>query len=653
MCGITGAWNPTKPLSEPEQRDVAARMAATLRHRGPDADGVWVDAAAGIALGHTRLSIIDLSPAGAQPMISADGRLVLVYNGEIYNHRELRVELEARGSRFRGHSDTEVILEACAVWGVAAALPRFIGMFAFALWDRKSRRLTLARDRIGIKPLFWGKFGDLVLFGSELKALRAHPGWRPEIDVDAVAAFFRFLYVPAPGSIYRGVHKVPPGHILTLEAGMPPRFEAFWRLRDVVRRGLAEPFTGSESEAEEQLDRLLRDAVKRRMVADVKVGAFLSGGIDSSTVVAMMQAQSDRKVATFSIGYREAAYDEAGHARRVAAHLGTDHTEFYLDAPEALATVPHLAEWYDEPFADASQIPTYIVSRLTRAHATVALSGDGGDELFAGYGRHLLADQTWRLAGRVPYPLRRMLGGTLDLLSPDAWHSLLGLVPERLRPLKDIRRSMPLLKTVLNERYSDRQILYSLTWVRDPRMWVPSASDAAVALLDPDSAADMPLGLARALYLDTISYLPDDILTKVDRASMAVSLEVRVPLLDHRVVEFAWSLPERFKLAGDDSKRLLRAVLARYVPRELFERPKVGFHVPTAEWVKGPLRDWAESLLAPARLADGGIIDPEPIRRCWKEHLAGERDWNTPIWAALMFQAWRERWEPATQRAAA
>lgn len=651
MCGIAGAWYLSKPAAGPELRAIGEGMAASLRHRGPDAQDVFVDASAGLVLAHTRLAIVDLSPAGAQPMVSGCGRYVIVYNGEVYNHRELRPELEARGIRFRGHSDTEVVLEACVAWGVEAALQRFIGMFAFALWDRVARRLTLARDRLGIKPLFWGRIGDLVLFGSELKALRTHPDWRPEIDVDAVAAFFRFLYVPAPYSIYRGIGKLPAGHVLTIEAGAKPQSSPYWSLREVACRGLSKPFAGDNVAAEDELDRLLRDAVARRMVADVPVGAFLSGGIDSSTVVAMMQAQSTGRVCTFSIGYREDGFDEAVHAAKVAQHLGTDHTEFYLDSNEALATVPYLPEWYDEPFADASQIPTYIVSRLTRQHATVALSGDGGDELFAGYGRHIVADRNWRHLGRVPYPLRRALGTSLGMLSPDVWHSLLGFLPERLRILGDARRSMPVVLDALRSRNSDKQIVDLVSYVREPRTWVPAGQ--APSSPEPDSATEMPLGLVRALYLDTIAYLPDDILAKVDRASMAVSLEVRVPILDHRVVEFAWSLPQQLKLRGSETKRVLRAVLARYVPRRLFERPKTGFHIPTGQWVRGPLRDWAESLLSAGSLADGGLLDPAPIRQCWKEHLSGERNWDGQIWAALMFQAWRERWGAEPKRRAA
>ena len=640
MCGLAGFFDASGRRDDAALTATVAAMTDSLRHRGPDDGGVWVEAAAGIALGHRRLSIVDLSPAGHQPMVSADGRFVIAYNGEIYNTEELRAELP--GIPWRGHSDTEVLLEGCAAWGVAATARRLIGMFAFALWDRRERMLWLARDRLGIKPLYYGRFGDVFLFGSELKALRAHGEWPVEVERDALAAFLRHNYVPAPRSIYRGVAKLPPGTVLRVQPGGEPRLEAFWSLGEVAHAGIADRSTMSDAEAADRLDALLRDAIGRRMVADVPLGAFLSGGVDSSAVVALMQAQSDRPVKTFTIGFHERGYDEARHAKAVAAHLGTEHTELYVEPSHALDIIPKLAEWYDEPFADSSQIPTFLVSEMTRRHVTVALSGDGGDELFAGYNRYFWGEALWRRLGRLPGGARRAGAGLLTALPPSAWDRLFAAVPVRLRP-PQAGDKLHKLADVL--RLPDQAALYRrlVSHWEEPASLVPGASEAGIPW---DLMADpkMPDFVERMQRLDTVTYLPDDILTKVDRASMAVALEARVPLLDHRVVEFAWRLPMTQKIRGGDGKWLLRQVLHRYVPRELIERPKMGFGVPIDVWLRGPLRDWAEALLDERRLRAEGFLDPAPIRRRWAEHLSGARNWQYPLWDVLMFQAWRERW---------
>jgi asparagine synthase (glutamine-hydrolysing) len=637
MCGIGGIWvRGADPWLDLEA--TARAMAAVLRHRGPDASGTWVDAGARLALAHTRLSIIDVGPGGAQPMVSADGRFVISYNGEVYETDVMRSELEARGVKFRGHSDTEVILEACAAWGVDAVLPRLVGMFAFGLWDRTRRSLTLVRDRFGIKPLYW-RDGALALFGSELKALLATPGWLPEIDREALAAYLRFAYVPTPRSIWRGIHKLPPGCMAVLPAeGGPARVTRWWDLRPLVKLGLEQPSDIGLDEAIEELDRLLRRVVGSRMVADVPLGAFLSGGIDSSTVVAQMQAQSARPVQTFTIGLAERGYDESAAARAVARHLGTDHQELLVTPEEARAVIPSLPEWYDEPFADPSQIPTYLVSRLTRRRVTVALSGDGGDELFAGYNRYSWGEQLWRRLDRMPRPLRTAAAGGLGLVSPAIWRRL-EAVPgaPRLLEMKAIK-----LRAVL--ALQDQAGFYRrlVSWWTQPEHLVGVAGEEG-PLWDEGLVCDLPAPLERMQYLDAITYLPDDILTKIDRASMAVSLEARVPLLDHRVAAFAFGLPRALRCSGVTGKVLLRWVLQRYVPPALFERSKMGFGIPIGAWLRGPLRDWAEELLAESALATTGLM-PGPVREAWCQHLSGRRNRETELWIVLMYQAWYRRW---------
>lgn len=645
MCGITGFWTGRRlalPLDE-----AVRRMSGALSYRGPDDEGAWTDEGAGVALGHRRLSILDLSPEGHQPMPSRSGRYQIVFNGEVYNFAEVRRELEGRDPsvRFRGHSDTEVILAAVEAWGLEAAVRRFVGMFAFALWDREERVLHLVRDRLGIKPLFYGWAGGSLLFGSELKALRAHPEFEGEIDRGALSLYLRHNCVPAPYSIYRGVRKLPPGCILSLRSpgDREARPAPYWSAREVAEAGAADPVTSVE-EAREELERRLMEAVRLRMIADVPLGAFLSGGVDSSTVVALMQAQSPRPVKTFTIGFAEGTYDEAEHARAVAGVLGTDHTELRLTPEEAMSVIPLLPEMYDEPFSDSSQIPTYIVSRLAREQVTVALSGDGGDELFAGYNRHFWGERIWRRAGRVPAGVRRAAARAMTSVGPEAWDRAYGRLSPLLPPSLRVRNPGQQLHKLAGVLPADSpEAMYrALTshW-GDPPL-VSGAAEPPTLLTDPAAQAALPDFTSRMTYLDLVTYLPDDILTKVDRASMAVSLEARVPLLDHRVVEFAWRVPVSMKVRDGQGKWLLRQVLYRHVPRELIERPKTGFGIPIDSWLRGPLRDWAESLLDERRLREDGFLDPAPVRRRWEEHLSGRRSWQHHLWDVLMFQAWLE-----------
>jgi asparagine synthase (glutamine-hydrolysing) len=643
MCGIAGLWDRHLTSSAEALLAGVEAMTATLVYRGPDAGDVWIDRNTGVALGHRRLSIVDLSAAGAQPMNSSCGRFVITYNGEIYNTDELRSELEAQGRKFRGHSDTEVIVEGAAVWGVVATVRRLIGMFALALWDREARTLYLVRDRLGIKPVYWCDVAGRLRFGSELKALRADKQWAPELDRSALTAYMRFGYVPAPLTIYRGVKKLPPGSILTVRADDPPSVTTYWSLEEVAREGQHRRLY-DEEDAVDALHTLLGDAVRRRMVADVPLGAFLSGGLDSSTVVALMQAQSPRPVRTFSIGFQEDGYDEAANAAAVARHLGTEHTELYASPQLALEVIPQLSEMFDEPFADSSQIPTYLVSRMTRTHVTVALSGDGGDEVFGGYTRYFRSEGLWRAIEAAPRPLRHFAASTVRTLSPAAWSALGNLLPQQRRPTQ-FGDKMHKLANVLGgepEASSFYRQVVSL-WL-DPEALVGGGVEPGGLHQDIGVRELVPDFIERMQYIDTLTYLPDDILTKVDRASMAVSLEARVPLLDHRVVEFSWSLPTEMKAGRGLGKRILRRVLNRYVPETLVNRPKMGFAMPIGSWLRHELRDWAETLLDERRLSNDGLLNDTLVREKWCEHLAGRRNWAPQLWAVLMFQAWKERW---------
>jgi asparagine synthase (glutamine-hydrolysing) len=642
MCGIAGFIGAASNIAGGEAGAIAEAMAASIAYRGPDDQGIWIDAETETALVHRRLSIIDLSAAGHQPMLSANDRYVISYNGEVYSFQPIAAELAARGHNFRGHSDTEVILESFAASGIEATLKRMIGMFAIALWDRRDRTLTLMRDRLGIKPVYWAKFGNTFMFGSELKALRAHPGWTPRIDQDAVAAFMRHNYIPAPRTIYQGVHKLEPGTILTLPWRGEPKITRFWDARAVARDGLHSPIEGSDAELTEQLESLLKDAVGRRMIADVPLGAFLSGGVDSSTVVALMQAAKSGTVKSFSIGFDIPGYNEAHHAAAVARHLGTDHTELTVTSKEALDVIPRLPDFYDEPFADSSQIPTYLVSAMTRKYVTVALSGDGGDELFAGYNRYQLTQRFWRSLSLMPRAVRKGAAAALTAVRPDRWTQLLSALPSRLRPPQagdKVHKAASVLRLDSADAVYRRLVSH---W--EPSEIMPQAREPKSILDDQTLAKDFPDLLPRMQFLDLVTYLPDDILTKVDRASMAVALEARVPLIDHRVVEFAWRLPENVKVRNGTSKWILRQVLYRHVPPELIERPKMGFGIPLGEWLRGPLRDWAETLLGEQRLREAGLVDHAVVRRYWQDHLDGRRNWQYLLWDVLMLEAWRERW---------
>jgi asparagine synthase (glutamine-hydrolysing) len=639
LCGIAGFLDSSHSATAGEAAARVRKMSDAVAHRGPDDSDVWVDPAAGIALGHRRLSIIDLSPLGRQPMHSADGRYVISYNGEVYNFGELRAELAALGHRFRGGSDTEVMLAACVQWGPERAVTRFAGMFAIALWDRETATLRLVRDRIGVKPLYWCRRGGVMLFGSELKALMAHPAWRGEIDIEAAAAFMRYSYVPSPATIFRDVHKLAPGTILTFAPAGEPRIAPYWRLRDALGAAPIE----DEHETADRLEAMLRESVRGRMIADVPLGAFLSGGIDSSTVVALMQAQSSRKVRTFSIGFSEPGYDEAAHAKAVAAHLGTDHTELYVTARQAMDVVPNLPKWFDEPFADSSQIPTYLVSAMTREHVTVALSGDGGDELFAGYPRYRIVESLWRRLAWMPWAVRGTFGAGLARLPEPLLDRAFALLPRRLRPL-NAGRKVHRLAMLLSYPAGDPLFAeFTAVWPDEAEL-VPGSTGAYRLRTEPDLARALPDAISRMQYYDTLAYLPDDIMTKVDRCSMAVALEARAPFVDHRLVEFVWKLPPHFKYDGRQSKRLLRRVLHRHVPPDLVERPKMGFSVPLAEWLRGELRGWAESLLSKPRLAADGIFAADAVRRLWDDHQARRANREHVLWNVLMFQAWKEHY---------
>ena len=660
MCGLTGFWQPGGFSTERAKATLAA-MATKIVHRGPDDTGVWVDADAGIGLAHRRLAILDLSSAGHQPMVSPSGRFVLVFNGEIYNHLDLREELKGHAlvlnpspvsgleeKYWRGHSDTETLLAGFEVWGVEATLKHTIGMFAFALWDRAKRTLTLARDRLGEKPLYYGWQGDTFLFGSELKALKVHPAFKAEINRDALSLFLRHNCIPTPYAIYQGIHKLPPGTLLTLpttphacSADAAPA--SYWSLREVAEHRQTQPFEGNDHEAVAALDNLLRDAVRRQQLADVPLGAFLSGGVDSSVVVALMQAQASQPVKTFTIGFHESGYNEAHYAKAVAHHLGTDHTELHVTSEEAQAVIPSLSKIYDEPFADSSQIPTFLVAQLTRRHVTVSLSGDGGDELFGGYNRHHLVNSIWRKIGWMPISTRKLAAKSITALSPSAWDRLYGVLagwlPPRLRFSQPGDKAYKLVE-ILSAADSNQIYHILISHWRQPLDLVISANESPTILSNPDQWATLSDFEQRMMYLDTMSYLPDDILVKVDRAAMAVSLETRVPFLDHRVVEFAWRLPLTMKIRHGQGKWILRQVLDQYVPRALIERPKMGFAIPLDGWLRGPLRDWAEALLDESRLRQEGFFHTPAIRQKWAEHLAGTHNWQYHLWDVLMFQAW-------------
>lgn len=648
MCGVAGFLGSTADRAGASA--VLQRMTNALQHRGPDAQGQWIDAGDGVALGHRRLSVVDLSPAGAQPMASVSGRHVLVFNGEIYNHLALRSILVSSGHApaWRGHSDTESLLAGFDAWGIRTTVEKTVGMFAFAVWDKQEQKLTLGRDRLGEKPLYYGWQGagqDAVfLFGSELKALRAHPTFSAPVSRDALCLYMRHNNVPAPYTIYAGISKLMPGCLLEVSHhSQAVVVSSYWSVPEVVMQGAQQPFCGTATEAVDALETLLKDAVRQQMVADVPLGAFLSGGVDSSAVVALMQAQSNRPVRTFSIGFNEPSYDEAIYAKDVARHLGTEHTELYVTPEQAMAVIPRLATLYDEPFADSSQVPTFLVSQMARQHVTVSLSGDAGDELFAGYNRYHATAGAWSRLEKVPRPLRRLAARALTAVSPATWNRMATASPFATR-WADVGYKLHKGAGVLAAESASDVYLGLVSQWQDPAAVVLGGKESATLLTSNQPTLNGLGDVERMMALDLMTYLPDDILTKVDRAAMGVGLETRVPFLDHRVVEFAWQLPLRYKLWKDDSgyttKWALRQVLYRHVPKELIERPKMGFGIPIDDWLRGPLKKWAEDLLDEARLRREGFFDPLPVRQKWTEHLSGQRNWQHPLWCVLMFQTW-------------
>ena len=646
MCGIAGFLYRERRPATGELTEIVDRMAARLHHRGPDAGGAWTDAERGIGLGHRRLSIIDLSAAGAQPMRSASGRYVIVYNGEIYGASAVREELAAEGYPFTGHSDTEILLAAVERWGLARALDSVHGMFAFAVWDREQRQLSLARDRVGKKPLYYGWCGDAFLFGSELKALRVHPEFDPDIDRDALAHFVRYGWISEPLSIYRHIRKLQPGACITVAAGSPPwtvSEERYWSSRDVMESARANLFEGSFDQACNQLDEILTEAVTERMVADVDLGALLSGGIDSSTVVGMMQRHSARPVRTFAIGFNEKKYNEATYAAAVAEYLGTEHEELYVTPQDCLDVVAKLPAIYDEPFADISEIPTYLVAHMARQHVTVVLSGDGGDETFGGYKHYAEGLAHWARLSGIPTGLRSAAAKTATALSDASWELLKPGDPRSAQRLPGWRRAAGKLprKTRYWGATSPQQLLAKhFARLHRPETLVIDGQCGISNMNDPAMWARGIDPLSSMLQFDYSGYLAGDILVKVDRATMAVSLEARCPILDTRVTEFAWTLPYEFLMDGKGGKRILRQVLERYVPREYTDRPKRGFGVPIDDWLRGPLRDWAEDLISEHTLKAVGYFDADGVRTLWRQHLCGWRNHSNALWAVLMFQAW-------------
>ena len=650
MCGISGFYCRKR---QPNSLDTLIQMANAISHRGPDDLGTWMHAEIGIGLAHRRLSILDLSPAGHQPMHSVSGRYVMVYNGEIYNHLDLRKALgkvDAEPS-WRGHSDTETLLAAFEYWGIEATLQRIIGMFAIAVWDHNRGSLTLVRDRMGEKPLYYGWQGigqnSAFLFGSELKALKQHPYFEGRINRSAISLLLRHSYIPAPHSVYEGVLKLPPGHLVVLgaqhfEKRISPEPKPYWSLVDTAAAGSRCPRQGGDIEAIDELDLLLRHAVGQQMIADVPLGAFLSGGIDSSTIVALMQAQSSMPVKTFSIGFNEEGYNEALHARQVASYLGTDHTELYVSPNDALGVIPKLPTLYDEPFADSSQIPTYLVAQLAKQRVTVSLSGDAGDELFCGYNRYLFSSVWWNKMRPIPLQLRKIASMLLTTITPDRWNQLTRYF-HFSNHYENFGDKLHKGAAVLGSDSLTALYRGLVSHWPDPANVVLRGVEPPTALTGHGLNLLRLDGIQQMMVLDGLTYLPDDILVKVDRAAMGVSLETRMPFLDHRVVEFAWRIPQSLKLRDGVGKWILRQVLYRYLPRHLIDRPKMGFGVPIDAWLRGPLKDWAESLLDESRLRREGYFNPAQIRAKWADHLSGKRNWQYHLWDVLMFQAWIEK----------
>jgi asparagine synthase (glutamine-hydrolysing) len=645
MCGITGLW---QFQSAADLESCVRRMADALFHRGPDDAGVWVDQNAGLALGHRRLAVVELSAAGHQPMVSVCGRYVLVFNGEIYNHLDLRAQLGEAGRAWKGHSDTETLLACIQMWGLQRTLGQAVGMFAVALWDRKEKKLSLARDRLGEKPLYWGWQGDTLLFGSELKALKAHPDFKATVDRGSLALFLRHGYVPAPWSIYEGIAKLPPGHFIEIPLSQGPsaaratQSRSYWRLNDVVSQGQKSAFRGDDAAAINALETRLLGTIGQQMLADVPVGAFFSGGVDSTTVVSLMQSISARPVRTFTIGFN-GSEDESVHAQIIAQHLGTDHLSLLVQPDDALDVIPMLPSMYCEPLSADSQIPLYLISKLARQHVTVALSGDGGDELFGGYNRYLGARRIWSRLQSMPGPVRHACASLLRSMSPASWDRLFVLakpvLPERFRLAIPGTKAQKLADVLELETEMDYFRRLTSHW-QDPERVVLGGDEHLTMMTNPALQPEADCFEHWMMAMDGQMFLPDEVMAKVDRAAMAASLETRSPLLDHRVVELAWQMPFRMKIRDGQGKWLLRQVLYRHVPRELVERPKKGFGIPIDNWLRGPLRAWAEGLLSENRLRSEGYFDPVPIRTLWRQHLQGSHNWQYQLWPVLMFQAW-------------
>jgi asparagine synthase (glutamine-hydrolysing) len=649
MCGICGFFSKS-PL---KFDDIIVKMNSAILHRGPNSSGFWLDENTGIALGHQRLSIIDLSANGSQPMKSSSSRFILVYNGEIYNHMDLRKNLDKinYGHKWRGNSDTETLLEALETWGIESTLKKLAGMFAFALWDKKNLCLTLARDRMGEKPLYFGWQGSgnraVFLFGSEIKALKCHPDFIGDINRDSIALQLRHNCIPAPYSIYKGIHKLLPGHFLQLKENhfknsSLPSSRPYWSLANVAVFGEKNQFIGNTENIINELEHILQQSIKQQMIADVPFGAFLSGGIDSSTIVALMQKHSISPIKTFTIGFNEDNYNEAKYAKAVAKHLRTDHTELYVSAEHAMSVIPKLPSLYDEPFSDSSQIPTYLVSDLAKKNVAISLSGDGGDELFCGYNRYKISNIWSSKLRLIPFFLRKFAAAGITSLSPNHWNQLSKWIPG-LGSYNNFGDKMYKVANVLNSQTLSELYFRLVSQCQKPTDIVLNSKEPGTFLTNYKPSFSSLDDIQQMMVLDSLTYLPDDILVKIDRAAMGVSLETRIPFLDHRVVEFAWKIPQSFKLRECQNKWILRQVLYKYVPKELIERPKTGFGIPIDIWLRGPLREWAESLLNESRLRQEGFLNPNLVRSKWTEHLSGKKNWQYHLWDILMFQAWLEK----------
>ncbi|PWS28191.1 asparagine synthase (glutamine-hydrolyzing) [Pedobacter yonginense] len=642
MCGIAGFLTRDRTQKDNAERELR-NMGDAIKHRGPDDYGVWSDEDRGIGFSHRRLSILDLSIHGHQPMMSDSNRYVLIFNGEIYNHLELRTALERESIiQWKGHSDTETILKSVELIGIDETIKSLTGMFAIAIWDKEEELLYLVRDRMGEKPLFYGWQGNTFVFGSELKALRSHKSFKNEIDRNALASYFKYSYVPAPQSIYLGISKLVPGSILKVSIkNQTPEITKYWDLKEIIALSQLEREQANDPiKLIEDLDSLLTDSIKKQMLSDVPLGAFLSGGIDSSTIVGIMQSQSSRPVKTFTIGFDEERYNEAEHAKAIANHLSTEHTELYVRADDALNVIPLLHEIYDEPFADSSQIPTYLVTKLAKQNVTVSLSGDAGDELFSGYNRYIMANSTWSKLDKLPLSLRKTLAKSINFISPEAWNSIYkgvrNVVPKQYR-MENFGDKIHKSSTVISSKNQEELYNRLITqWPDNDCIVIGGLAQNEYKLNQFDNDSN----IENMMALDLLTYLPDDILVKVDRAAMSNSLETRVPFLDHRVIEFAWKVPLAYKLREGKGKWLLRQVLYKYVPKELIERPKMGFGVPIDAWLRGPLRAWSEDLLNENQMIKDGFLNPKPIRLKWQEHLSGKRNWQHHLWTVLMFQAW-------------